>query len=283
MRRIFVVIGALLLLAALAGAQSVIKYSQIVKDNQGIQIGHAVEFAHPTDSIQKATSADSVIGFVGMIEVSGSDTFALVVNSGVIDVPIETPSSSQPPHTPLTLSSTTAGVLKVASAGEKILAYTMDSVTTSSTSVRVIINPAGLQPITNDEGAVIHSQTYTATDTIGSSWTELFSDLSFTALSTTNKVQIIFNGEFDDKQTTSGGAVISVRITDGESTPKGQEKQVYLVDRDFYQKTTVSLIYSESITPGSSCKYNVEAQEPITGLTSGRTTKGYLIVVEIPR
>jgi len=282
MRRIFVVMGALLLLVALAGAQSVIKYSQIVKDGEGIVIGNAVEFSHPTDSIVKAANVDSVIGFVAMIEVSGSDTYALVVNSGVIDVPIQSPTSAQPPHTPLTLSST-AGELKVASTGDKILAYSMDSIATTDTSVRVIINPAGLLPVVNDEGAVLHSAAYTSVNTIGSSWTELFSDISFSAFATSNKVQVIFNGEFDDKEGAAGGAVINVRITDGSGTGLSQEKQVYLIDRNFYQKTTVTLIYSQPITPGTSYTFNVEAQEPIVGLTNGRTTKGYLIVMEIPR
>ena len=276
MRRIFVVMGALLLLVALAGAQSVIKYAvPIDPDYSSPAIGDVVEI-NSVDSLEACDADTDAIGFIGMIE-GDTHKWAVIVNAGVISATVHDGVSA---GDSLTVDGSNPGDLKAAEVGDRVVAVALESISAGS-SGNVLIT--GVGPIRGANQARIWQ---TAIDTmanisetsLGASAEIFDSDLTLNNCGV-DSVKIQFTGTVDDRRG-SGGAVIKVAISDGSGTIKGDSTVVYLVDLAFYQSASVVVTAVDDVDPDDSPTYNVMAW-CTNGLTNGRI-KGILTVVGTP-
>ena len=278
MRRIFVVMGALLLLVALAGAQSVIKYAVPIdqSDYSGAAIGEVVEL-NSEDSLVACDADTDAIGFIGMIESDGTNEWAVIVNAGVISATVHDDVSA---GDSLTVDGSNPGDLKAAGVGDRVVAVALENISAGS-SGNVLIT--GVGPIRGANQARIWQ---TAIDTmanisetsLGASAEIFDSDLTLNNCGV-DSVKIQFTGTVDDRRG-SGGAVIKVAISDGSGTIKGDSTVVYLVDLAFYQSASVVVTAVADVNPTDSPTYNVMAW-CTNGLTNGRI-RGILTVVGTP-
>ena len=276
MRRIFVVMGALLLLVALAGAQSVIKYAVPIdqSDYSGAAIGEVVEL-NSEDSLVACDADTDAIGFIGMIESDGTNEWAVIVNAGVISATVHDDVSA---GDSLTVDGSNPGDLKAAGVGDRVVAVALENISAGS-SGNVLIT--GVGPIASATGAKIW-QAATA------SYPNMV-DISGTSTSRQNLVSISitdcgveymsinFTGTADDR-TGSGGAVINIAINDGSDLATGV---VYLVDLVFYQSQSIALSATDDVSPTDDPTYTVQVWES-NGLTNGRIN-GILTVIGTPR
>ena len=274
MRRIFVVMGALLLLVALAGAQAtVIKYAVKLDGTNTPSIGDVVEL-DTDDELTLCGDADSAIGFVAMIEDDGTDKWGVVVNAGVIKAHITEAVSA---GDSLTVDGTSAGDLKKASAGDRVVAVALADLTAAG-DANVLIT--GMGAITSGvSGAKIWQSAVTTmtdiTGTVGSR--QNLTSVSITDCGVEN-MSINFTGTADDR-TGSGGAVVNIAINDGTSDLA--TGVVYLVDLVFYQSQSIALSATDDVSPTDDPTYTVQVWES-NGLTNGRI-KGVLTVIGTPR
>ena len=274
MRRIFVVMGALLLLVALAGAQAtVIKYAVKLDDTNTPSIGDVVEL-DTDDELTLCGDADSAIGFVAMIEDDGTDKWGVVVNAGVIKATVHSTVSA---GDSLTVDDSNPGDLKAAGVGDRVVAVALEDIT-SGNSGNVLIT--GVGPIKGANQARIWQ---TAINTMTNITATSFSGTPVLSLTLNNcgvdSVKIQFTGTVDDRRG-SGGAVVKVAISDGSGGIVGDSTVVYLVDLAFYQSASVVVTAVDDVDPDSSPTYNVMAW-CTNGLTNGRI-KGILTVVGTP-
>ena len=275
MRRIFVVMGALLLLAALAGAQSVIKYAVKLDGTNTPSIGDIVELDSEGELVPCDDASDA-IGFVAMIEEDASgDKWGVVVNAGVIKAHI---TEAVDAGDSLTVNGTSAGDLKKASAGDRVVAVALaDLGAAGDTNVLI----TGMGAITSGvSGAKIWQTAVTSmtniTGTAGSRQ-DLMS-VSIPANCGVEYMSINFTGTADDKRG-SGGAVVNIAINDGTSDLA--TGVVYLVDLVFYQSQSVALSATKDVSPTDDPTFTVQVWES-NGLTNGRI-KGVLTVIGTPR
>jgi len=280
MRRIFVVMGALLLLVALAGAQAtVIKYAVELSSTNTPAIGDVVKL-NSSDELEKCDDANDAIGFVAMIEDDGTNKWGVVVNAGVIKARIKASVSA---GDSLTVSSTDAGALKDAGVGDRVVAVALEDVSGSGSDTLGNVLITGIGPIKGANQARIWQ---TAIDTmanitqtsLGPSAEIFGSDLTLINCGV-DSVKIQFTGTVDDRRG-SGGAVIKVAISDGSGNIIGDSTVVYLVDLAFYQSASVVVTAVKDVNPTDSPTYNVMAW-CTNGLTNGRI-RGILTVVGTP-
>ena len=277
MRRIFVVMGALLLLVALAGAQAtVIKYAVKLSSTNTPAIGDVVKL-NSSDELEKCDDADDAIGFVAMIEDDGTDKWGVVVNAGVIKAHITEAVNA---GDSLTVDGTSPGDLKKASAGDKVVAIALCDLSAAG-DTNVLIT--GMGAITSGVSGAKIWQAATASypsmvDISGTSG----SRQDLVSISITDcgveYMSINFTGTADDR-TGSGGAVINIAINDGTSDLA--TGVVYLVDLVFYQSQSVALSATKDVSPTDDPTFTVQVWES-NGLTNGRI-KGVLTVIGTPR
>jgi len=279
MRRIFVGMGALLLLAALAGAQAtVIKYAVKLSSTNTPAIGDVVKL-NSSDELEKCDDADDAIGFVAMIEDDGTDKWGVVVNAGVIKARIKDDVDA---GDSLTVSSTAAGALEDAGVGDRVVAVALEDVSGSGGDTLGNVLITGVGPIKGANQARIWQAPLDLTNITvtgrGDSAELLSTDLTLNNCGV-DSVKIQFTGTVDDRRG-SGGAVVKVAISDGSGTMIGDSTVVYLVDLAFYQSASVVITAVQDVDPDSSPTYNVMAW-CTNGLTNGRI-KGILTVVGTP-
>jgi len=268
--------GALLLLVALAGAQAtVIKYAVKLDDTNTPSIGDVVEL-DTDDELTLCGDADSAIGFVAMIEEDASgDKWGVVVNAGVIKAHI---TEAVDAGDSLTVDGSSAGDLKKASAGDRVIAVALADLTAAG-DANVLIT--GMGAITSGvSGAKIwQSAVTTMTDITGT----VGSRQNLTSVPITNcgveYMSINFTGTADDRGGTGGGAVVNIAINDGTSDLA--TGVVYLVDLVFYQSQSIALSATDDVSPTDDPTYTVQVWES-NGLTNGRI-KGVLTVIGTPR
>jgi len=277
MRRIFVVMGALLLLVALAGAQAtVIKYAVKLSSTNTPAIGDVVKL-NSSGELEKCNDANDAIGFVAMIEDDGTDKWGVVVNAGVIKAHI---TGAVDAGDSLTVDGTSPGDLKEASVGDRVVAVALATLTTAG-DTNVLIT--GMGAITSGvSGAKIWQAPLDLTNITvtgrGDSAELLSTNLTLNNCGV-DSVKIQFTGTVDDRRG-SGGAVVKVAISDGSGNIIGDSTVVYLVDLAFYQSASVVVTAVQDVSPTDSPSYNVMAW-CTNGLTNGRI-KGILTVVGTP-
>jgi len=274
MRRIFVVMGALLLLAALAGAQSVIKYAVPIdlSDYSSPAIGDVVEM-NSEDSLVACDAGTDALGFIAMIEGDGTHKWAVIVNAGVISAIVHGGVSA---GDSLTVDGTNPGDLKAAGVGDRVVAVALEDISDGS-SGNVLVT--GVGPIASATGAKIWQAAVTSmTDITGTSASrQNLASISITDCGV-EYMSINFTGTVDDKRG-SGGAVINIAINDGTSDLA--TGVVYLVDLVFYQSQSVALSATDDVSPTDDPTYTVQVWQS-NGLTNGRI-KGVLTVIGTPR
>jgi len=278
MRRIFVVIGALLLLVALAGAQAtVIKYAVELSSTNTPAIGDVVKL-NSSDELEKCDDANDAIGFVAMIEDDGTNKWGVVVNAGVIKARIKASVSA---GDSLTVSSTDAGALKDAGVGDRVVAVALEDVSGSGSDTLGNVLITGIGPIKGaNQARIWQTAINTMTNITATSFSGGSPVLSLTLNNCgVDSVKIQFTGTVDDRRD-NGGAVVKVAISDGSGTMIGDSTVVYLVDLAFYQSASVVVTAVQDVSPTDSPSYNVMAW-CTNGLTNGRI-KGILTVVGTP-
>ena len=275
MRRIFVVMGALLLLVALAGAQAtVIKYAVPIdlSDYSSPAIGDVVEM-NSEDSLVACDAGTDALGFIAMIESDGTHKWAVIVNAGVISAIVHGGVSA---GDSLTVDGTNPGDLKAAEVGDRVVAVALEDISDGS-SGNVLVT--GVGPIASATGAKIWQAAVTSmTDITGTSASrQNLASISITDCGA-EYMSINFTGTADDR-TGSGGAVVNVAINNGSSDLA--TGTVYLVDLVFYQSQSIALSATEDVSPTDDPTYTVQVWES-NGLTNGRI-KGVLTVIGTPR
>ncbi len=274
MRRALFVVVLLMLVGALM-AQNVIKYE--LSSSAALNIGDAVKLDTTDNSCQVSGDGEgaSVIGFVAMTETDGSNYYNLVVNSGRITAAIHSGSGAVSIGDSLTAAA--AGSLKVAGAGDRVIAIATQAVASPPGACEVIV---WLGPMPGADGARIWQSAITSMTSITGT---AASKQDLTSVTCTNcdveYMKVQFTGTADDKDASAGGAVVNVAINDGSSDLDTQT--LYLVDRHFYQSQATALTGTDDVSPADSPVYTVQVWES-DGMTNGRI-KGVLTVVGVPR
>jgi len=277
MRRIFVVMGALLLLVALAGAQgNVIKYS--LQCDGEIPIGRVVKLGTTAGHcvVANADDDDDVIGFVAMLETDGTNTFALIVNSGMITARCTTGVSISKGDD-ITVDNN--GYVKPAETGDRVIGVATEDATGAS-DVDVMIN---LEPMPGENGAKIWQAAIGSEGSPVSLTATANTDLATITLPANagcENVAIYFTGTVDDR-TGSGGAVVKLNLTETDNTDE-ITSIIYLIDRNFYQSQSVALSKTDDVAPNNSAiTYYLEGWT-LYGLNNGRIW-GILTMIGTPR
>ena len=278
MRRIFVVMGALLLLVALAGAQSVIKYAVPIdqSDYSGAAIGEVVEL-NSEDSLVACDAGSDALGFIAMIEDDGTHKWAVIVNAGVISATVHGGVSA---GDSLTVDGSNPGDLKAAGVGDRVVAVALEDISTGG-SGNVLVT--GVGPIASATGAKIWQATTTSYPNMQSISGTSTTRQDLITLSITDcgveYMSINFTGTADDRDGSSGGAVVNVAIHKGTSDLA--TGTVYLVDLVFHQSQSIALSATDDVSPTDDPTYKVQVWES-NGLTNGRIN-GILTVIGTPR
>jgi len=242
MRKVMFVAVAILLLAGFAMAQNVIKYEMQGLD--GIAIGTAVQTSI-AGVISPAVTADAVIGFVAAVEaLVGPNDYYLIVNAGRLGAIADgVGSAAWNAGVGLTLDPANAGLVQEAVAGDRVIAYATAAHAALATSADIIIQ---LGPITGANGSKIW-QAATAAANLTAVATDLVVNTG--ANCNVQTIAAYYSATVDDRDGSgtgdpNGGAVITATMGQAGGngiTPAAPTATVYLVDRDFYQQTTVSL------------------------------------------
>ncbi len=278
MRRVIAAAMVLMLFGAVM-AQNVIKYE--LSSSSALNIGDAVKLGASDNTCQLAGDGEGalVIGFVGMTETDGVNYYNLIVNSGRITAAIH--SSSGAVSIGDSLTAAPAGSLKVAGAGDRVIAIATETVASPPGACEVII---WLGPMPGADGARIWQSVVAAmTDITGTAAAkQQLTQISITDCDV-EYIKVQFTGTADDKAAAAGGAVVNVEL-DASGTPGSGSlgtQTLYLVDRHFYQSQAVAITGTEDVSPTDDPVYTVYVWES-DGLTNGRI-KGVLTVVGSPR
>jgi len=278
MRRLMFIGLAVVLLAGLAGGQ-VIKFSVSTEDSVVLKIGDVVKL-NADDEVKRCGYADSVIGFVAMMEYVSADTLALIVNAG----PIKTHVTEAVNYgAKLTPDAANPGELKNAGVGDRSVAIALETIGAAG-DIKVMIQ---LDPITTQTGAK-KWQIYDAGPTeYDLDATDIFSDYSSTGGVDVAALDFYFTCTIDDHGSSGSvtGTVANFAwdIT-GLSTSSAPGATVYLLDRHFYQSQTVAMQATDmdpSATDNFTVNVNVTEGLGIDG--TGRITNALLTVVGTPR
>jgi len=274
MRRVLVVVALFLLVGAVL-AQNVIKYE--LSSSAALDIGAAVKLGASDNTCALAGDGEGsdVVGFVAMTESDGSNYYNLIVNSGRITAAIHSGSGAVSIGDSLTAAA--GGSLKVASAGDRVIAIATQAVASPPGQCEVVI---WLGPMPGSDGARIWQSAVTSMTSITGTAS---SKQDLITINCTNcgveYMKVQFTGTVDDKDGTSGGAVVNVAINDGSSDLDTQT--LYLVDRNFYQSQATALTGTDDVSLTDSPAYTVQVWES-DGMTNGRI-KGVLTIVGTPR
>jgi len=277
MRRIFVVMGALLLLVALAGAQgNVIKYS--LQCDGEIPIGRVVKLGTTAGHcvVANADDDDDVIGFVAMLETDGTNTFALIVNSGMITARCTTGVSISKGDD-ITVDNN--GYVKPAEAGDRVIGVATEDATGAS-DVDVMIN---LEPMPGENGAKIWQAAVSSGGspvTLTATANTDLATITLPANAGCENVAIYFTGTVDDR-VGNGGAVVKLNLTDSDGSNQ-DTCIVYLIDRNFYQSQSVALSKAYDVAPNNTAKTYYLEGWTLYGLNNGRIW-GILTMIGTPR
>ncbi|GEM_PF-1861502 len=286
MKKLTLVVALLALVMGAALAQEVIKYELTGDDGAGnpakIAIGTAVKL-YTTDNtctIAGAADGDDVIGFVAMAEGGATDTFHLVVNAGRLTSIGVTEAVTIGDE----LSISTAGSLKVAGAGDRVIAIAMQDAAAQA-ACEIMIQ---LEPIASGSGAklwqvAVAGAPVDITGTAAAKQQLLEIDMTGTDCDVEN-MKIQFTGTVDDKASAEGGAVVNVEISEDGDPGTGilASQSVYLVDRNFHQRQAMVLTINQDVVPTNEPIYHVNVWET-EGLTNGQVAEGILTVVGMPR
>ncbi len=280
MRRTTLALALLLAFAIAALAQpNVIKYE--LSAASPLTIGSAVKLGATDNTCALAADGEGnlVIGFVGMVERSGGNNYHLVVNSGRI-----TSFVTEAVNLGDELTASTAGSLKVAGAGDRVVAIaTQDAAANGDCEIMIM-----MEPMEGAGGAQIWQAAVAGTPvsiTAAATGVQSVAQIDMTGTDCdVEEMKIQFTGTVDDKDGAHGGAVVNIDIT-ATGTPGGGQlatQSVYLVDRNFYEREVVALTITQDVSPTDNPIYDVYIWET-EGLTNGRVVEGILTVVGTPR
>lgn len=282
MKGTLVLVAVFALLVGIVGAQNVIKYE--LSSSSALNIGDAVKLGATDNSCQVSGDGEGaeVIGFVAMTETDGVNYYNLIVNSGRITAAIHHGSGAVSIGDSLTAAA--GGSLKVASAGDRVIAIATQAVASPPGACEVVV---WLGPMPGADGAKIWQAVVSGTPvdiTASATGVQSIANISITDCDVEDML-IQFTGTADDKGSAAGGAVVNVDITQGGTpAPGGQlaTQAVYLVDRHFYQQQSLALTARLDVSLTDDPTFDVYVWES-DGLTNGRITQGILTIVGTPR
>ena len=170
-----------------------------------------------------------------------------------------------------------AGSLKVAGAGDRVIAKATQEVASPPGDCEIMIQ---LEPITTSSGARIWQAAQSSMTSItgSASGDQSLVQIAISTDCDVENMQLLFTGTADDKDG-NGGAVVNISINDGTSDLATQT--IYLVDRHFYQSQAVALSAIKDVSPTDTPTFDVYVWES-DGMTDGRI-KGVFTIVGTPR